>query len=161
MTYPSFKQARLVLCLITLSFICSCSADPENINLIPEESSFVVSFDLASISSKGKLDEITEFDFFKYLKKEVRSENKQLARMLDNFVEDPASTGIDFSENILLFQLNEISDERFICFSAELSSANQFSEFLDELIDEFQIERELANKSVISASESSSVSQAF
>lgn len=140
------KSIGIIILGISALFLSSCSNSPENLKTIPEEANIVSVIDVYSIIKKGKISEISELKFFKTFKKEIRNENKKVSKIIDNIIEDPTISGIDFTTDIFLYYINEAKDEKFVCLSAEINSEEKFAEFIENILDksevEFDIEKE-------------------
>lgn len=134
------KSIGIILLGICALFLSSCSNSPENLKVIPEETNIVSVIDIYSIIKKGKLDEISELKFFKTFKKEIRNENKKVSKIIDNVIEDPTITGIDLSTDVFAYYLNEANDENFISFSAEIKNQEKFAEFIEDALDDIEVE---------------------
>jgi hypothetical protein len=134
------KLIGIVLFGISALFLSSCSNSPENLKVIPEETNVVSVIDIYSIIKKGKLDEISELKFFKTFKKEIRNENKKVSKIIDNVIEDPTITGIDLSTDVFAYYVNEANDEKFTSFSAEIKNQEKFAEFIEDALDDIEIE---------------------
>lgn len=125
---------------MSIILLSSCSHEPESLKVIPKETNAVSIIDIHSIVKKGKLDEITEFKFFRTLKKEIRNENKKVSRIMDNIIENPSVTGVNFSNDLFLYYLNQADDEKYFCISAEIKNKEKFGTFLEETLDEMHVE---------------------
>ena len=140
------KSIGIILLGISALFLSSCSSSPENLKVIPEGTNVVSVIDVYSIIKKGKLTEISDLKFFKTFKKEIRSENKKVSKIIDNIIEDPTLSGIDFQTDVFVYYINEAQDEKFVCLSAEIKSEEKFAEFIENVLDksdvEFDIEKE-------------------
>lgn len=144
-----FKTIKLIglaiIGMITLS-LSSCSNLPENLKVIPEETKALTVIDFYSILKKGQLDKISELKMFRRFKKEIRNENKQVSKIIDNLIEDPTLSGINLTTDLFSYYLNESDDEKFVCFSAEINDDEKFSSFLEDILDksdiDFDIEKE-------------------
>lgn len=134
------KSIRIVLFGLIVLVLTSCSNSPENLKVIPDETNVVSVIDIYSIMKKGKLDEISEFKFFKKFKREIRKENKKVSRIIDNVIEDPTITGIDFSTDVFAYFVNEANDEKFISFSAEIKNQENFADFIEDALDDIDID---------------------
>ena len=134
------KSIGIILLGICALFLSSCSNSPENLKVIPEETNIVSVIDIYSIIKKGKLDEISELKFFKTFKKEIRNENKKVSKIIDNVIKDPTITGIDLSTDVFAYYLNEANDENFISFSAEIKNQEKFAEFIEDALDDIEVE---------------------
>lgn len=134
------KLIGIVLFGISALFLSSCSNSPENLKVIPEETNVVSVIDIYSIIKKGKLDEISELKFFKTFKKEIRNENKKVSKIIDNVIENPIISGLDFKTDVFAYYVNEANDEKFISFSAEIENEEKFAEFIEDVLDDIEIE---------------------
>ena len=142
----SIKSIGIILFGISALLFSSCSSSPKNLKTIPNETNIVSVIDIYSIIKKGKLSEISELKFFKTFKKEIRSENKKVSKIIDNIIEDPIISGINFKTDIFIYYINEAQDEKFACVSAEIKNEEKFTEFIEDVLDrseiEFDIEKE-------------------
>jgi len=142
--------------LFCISTIClwSCSNNnPKSLNAIPQNTDMVAAVDVYSIIKKGKLNEVSSYNFFKTFKKEIRNENKKASRIMTNIIEDPGSTGIDFTEDLFIYYIDEAKDEQFLCMTIDLNKEDQFATFLEDVLDKteltYDIEKEKTYKYTI------------
>lgn len=138
--FMKIKSIGIILLAVIALFLSSCSSSPENLKVIPEETNAIFVIDIYSIIKKGKLNEISELKFFKTFKKEIRNENKKVSKIIDNVIEDPTITGIDLSTDVFAYYVNEANDEKFISFSAEIKNEEKFAEFIEDALDDIEIE---------------------
>lgn len=118
----------------------SCSSKPDSVDVIPQDAKFVASFDVLSLIKKGELNNLSQYDFYKTVKKEIRNENKQVSRIFDDVMEDPTITGLKFTSDIFLYYVGDKSTEQFFCVSADLSDEADFAEFAENLLKKSDIE---------------------
>jgi len=116
------------------------SSSPENLKVIPKETNAVTVIDLYSMIKKGKLNEISDLNIFKTFKREIRNENKKVSKIIDNIIEDPTISGVNFTTDVFAYYVNQSNDEKFICFSAEIQNEEKFAEFIEDILDDFDIE---------------------
>jgi len=140
------KLTGLVIVVLATMLFSSCSSTPESMKTIPKETNFVTAIDVFSIAKKGKMYEFSDLKVFKTIKKELKSENKKMADLVDQLMEDPTISGINFTSDVFVYYVNEAKDEQFTCVSAELSSSEKFSEFITGLLEENEIEYEMETK---------------
>jgi len=133
------KSTGILLLGISILFLSACSNSPENLKVIPKETNAVSVIDIYSIIKKGRLDEITELKFFKIFKKEIRNENKKISKIIDDIIEDPTISGINFKTDIFAYYVNEANDEKFVSFSAEIKNREKFAEFIENILDKLEI----------------------
>jgi len=129
------KSIGISLLSVALLFFSSCSSTPDSIKLIPKETNVVSVIDVMSIAKKGKLDKLSERNFYKMLQKEARSENKKIAEILEKVVENPTITGINFSKDIFIYYTNAAKDEEFNCMSVVIGNKKDFVTFISDVFD--------------------------
>ena len=122
-----------IIILISI-ILTSCSKTPKNLEVISKDVNIVGIVDIYSIAKKGQLDKLGENKFYRNTKKEVRVKNKKLSKLMDQFVESPMLSGVNFSSDIYTFYIDNAKDERFAVISAELSNTEKFAEFTRDLI---------------------------
>jgi len=142
----NLKLIGISLLAIAVLFFSSCSSTPDSVKLIPKETNIVSVVDVYSIAKKGKLDELSERNFYKTFLKEIRNENKKIAKIVEEAIEDPSITGIDFSQDMFIYYINEAKDEEFTCVAAVVDDDEDFEKFIDDALNkagvEFEIEEE-------------------
>jgi len=145
------KSIGIVLFAMGLLFFSSCiNQSPENLKVIPKETSAVSVFDIYSIARKGKLDKIEEMNFYKTFKKEIRSENKKVSKIIENVIEDPSILGLNLTSDVFGYYVNAAKDERFLCLSAEIKDQEKFVEFIEDILDKSEIEFDIENEKTYS-----------
>lgn len=144
----NFKKNNLIgVFFVAISILLSsCSKTPTNLEVVPESTNLVSVIDFYSILKKGKFNEISELKFFKAVKKEIRNENKKIYRLMDDIVEDPTVSGIDFKTDVFAYFLDEAKDEKFFCISVAIKDEDKFGDFIEDVLSkagvEFDIEQE-------------------
>ena len=142
-TLKKIKSIGIITLLISILFLSSCSTSPDNLKVIPKGTNLVSVIDFYSLIKKGQLDEISEMKMFKTFKKEIKSENKKLSKIFNNFTEDPTSTGINFTSDIIMFYIDEARDEQYAAMSIEINDDEKFEEFLEDILDELDIDYDI------------------
>lgn len=125
---------------ISVIFLSSYSSTPENLKVIPEETNAVSVIDIYSIIKKGKLNEISELKFFKTFKKEIRNENIKVSKIIDDLIEDPKISGINFKTDLFAYYIAEAKDEKFVSLSVEIDDQDDFAEFIEGILDDLEVE---------------------
>jgi len=145
------KSIGIVLIAMGLLFFSSCTnQSPENLKVIPKETSAVSVFDIYSIARKGKLDKIDEMNFFRTFKKEIRSENKRVSKIIENVIEDPSISGLNLLTDVFGYYVSAAKDEKFLCLSAEIKDQDKFAEFIEDILDKSEIEFDIENEKTYS-----------
>ena len=124
---PTQIIKKLVL-VISIVCLASCSTStPEGLKVIPKDTGAVSVVDMYSLFKKGNLQDLEELSFFKTIRKEVRNEDKRIAKFIDDLMENPKSTGVDFTKDLFMFYVNEAKDEEYFCMSLDIANQEDFS----------------------------------
>ena len=126
----------VMLLVMTALFLSSCSSTPDSLKVIPKDTNLVTSMDVYSIATKGKLTDMSEFSFFKAFNTEIKNENKKIGKMVDDLMEDPLSSGLDFTSDLFFFLLDKGQEGTYMCFSIEMNSEKKFTQFVKDLLKE-------------------------
>lgn len=131
----TFKLLTVGLSLILLA---SCSSRPENLALVPKDTNFIATTNLTSIATKGGMQNLEQFNFYKSFGKEMTKESPIMKKMVEN----PFFTGISYTSDILMFPI----DQKIVCISIDLSSGEKFTAFVDEMIKESGMPMKIEDK---------------
>lgn len=145
-----YPHSIKLIALFLSTLLISCSNSTESLSVIPKDANFVSVIDVFSIIKKANFSEISESKFFKTLNKEIRNENKKASKLINNIMDDPTISGIDFRSDVLIYYINELQDEQYLCISAEISKETTFTNFLEDVLEksnvDFDIEEEKTYK---------------
>ena len=134
---------RTLLLAIVAINLFSCSSTPDSMAAIPSETNMVTVIDMFSLYRKGNLKDMKDFSFFKTFRKELRNEDKKIARYMDELMEDPRKTGIDFTQDVFMYYLNASRDETYFCMAMDVSNADKFESFIDDILNKAKIDYDL------------------
>tara|TARA_B100001109_G_scaffold8582_1_gene6501 strand:+ start:384 stop:2120 length:1737 start_codon:yes stop_codon:yes gene_type:complete len=164
------KPFKLPLFLLALIFVVSCgkdskeekneTVDKDKINssidldlkgtiefedFVPKGTPGVIALDIKSIVEKGKLDELSDTKIYKMAIEELRSESKKVARFIEEVVNDPKITGLDFRSNVVAFvHLENIDEEEAAAVLAfGIRNEDDFKDFIEEIFNLADFEAEL------------------
>jgi len=140
------KPIGISLLAISILLLSSCSNSPENLKTIPNETNIVSVIDIYSIIKKGGLYKLSKLKFFKDFKKEIRNENRKVSKIIDNVIEDPTISGIDFKTDVFAYYINEAQDEKYMCISAEIKNEKNFAKFIDDVLDKLDVEFDIEDE---------------
>ena len=143
MVLPLFVSLSLFLSSCSSSSSGSGSSSPQSLKVIPDGSTNVTIIDLNSIGQKGFLKELSDLQIINDLKREVRNENNKIYSMLDDFIEDPYTSGLNFQKDVFVFGINESYDERFFGISAEMYDRSVLEEFLVDIMKEARLDDDI------------------
>lgn len=140
----NFSFLALSIVIVVFS---SCNSTPDNLRVIPKQTEVVLSVNISSLVLKSGIGTgDVGSDLFNITKREIRRDNKEMARLLTDLKKSPMSTGVNYFEDIFVFYYNESYDEQFICISIELKDSEKFGSFIDDFCDandsDYELEEE-------------------
>lgn len=83
--------------------LLACSKSPDHTAAIPKESDWVAAYDLQAIAEKAELNKSSEYRSFQMMQEEMKTASPELQKMLQAFLKDPLSLGIDLSQEVYSF----------------------------------------------------------
>ena len=121
------------------------SSSTRILKIVPKDTPGVIVLDMKSIIKKGELDELSDTKIYKMALKELRSESKKAARFLEEIVDDPKITGIDFRSQIVAFPYlkNFDKDEVGAVLAFGIRNEDDFKDFIEEIFYLADFEAEL------------------
>lgn len=144
-----FLKSRL-LTMLTASFLLGlmvfsgCSNKSKTGYMIPDDASIVLSVDLNSLWKKGDLDNIDQVSIVKYLRKELKSEDPNAAKILDELLEDPNSCGLKLKGEVVAFQSKTIKSP--VCVGFSVKDPGTFEDFLKKTSKKFDFDVDIDDK---------------
>lgn len=142
-TLKKVKSLGVVLFGAISLLLTSCSSTPEGLKTIPDYANFVGVIDVHSLYKKGDLQQVKNFESFKMLQKEIRSENKNLSDFIDQILENPTKTGINLKKDMFVYGVGNFQEGQAFCMSFELSDEADFSQFLQKIMQEAKLDIEI------------------
>lgn len=122
----------LPLCLVAALLFVSCSKKAAEGDVIPHEALFVANVNIASLWQKGDLANAGDLQMVKELRQQLGAQAPKLDRMVDAFLADPSSCGLNFERDITCFCVS--NDGHFpVVVSAWLKDKKNFDNFLSQL----------------------------
>ena len=121
------------------------SSSTRILKIVPKDTPGVIVLDMKSIIKKGELDELSDTKIYKMALKELRSESKKAARFLEEIVDDPKITGLDFRSQIVAFPYlkNIDKNEGGAVLAFGIRNEDDFKDFIEEIFDLADFEAEL------------------
>jgi hypothetical protein len=123
------------LLLAAMVYLSSCTPEMPAMSVIPKDAIAVVDINVASLAKKVKKADIEDLKSYRMIKKELRSESKELARLFDELTENPASTGLNLHSDLFIFVISDGDNDINACFSAQLNNKKKFEDFITDLFD--------------------------
>lgn len=120
----------LLVALLAVVTLASCSKGVDMGKYIPKDALCVLDFDMDELWDKADLDNIDQISFVKLGRQELRSENPQMADLVDAILKDPTATGLHLKRDIAAyFCYNSDIDGAVI---ATMHNKKKFEEFLND-----------------------------
>lgn len=111
--------------IMVVAVLASCSNN-DYLNVIPKESTAVISVDFATIAQKGDFE---NSDLMKLFSETTNTLKKEDQEKIKQFTEDPREMGIDFRAPMYIFK----TPTNYVGVALKISDADKFGEFLDVL----------------------------
>lgn len=125
----------LVALIGSLLLMSSCKKSSSTFSVIPKSTQAVMVIDIKSVFKKADFLNIEDYSFFNTAMKEMKSENKKVARILEEFIEKPTVSGINLFEDMFIYYVNEADDEQFTVFALPLKDGDKFGDWIDDFFD--------------------------
>ena len=121
----------LVAMLCAMMALTSCSKGVDMGKYIPSDAMVVMNMDMDQLWDKADIDNIDQISFVKLGRQELRSENPQMAALVDAILKDPTSTGLHLKKDVTLWFGVSNND---LCGSilATMHNEKKFEEFLND-----------------------------
>lgn len=120
----------VVLAVLTLA---SCSKGPDYGELIPSDAIAVTALDLGTLWEKGEVDNIEQLSFAKLGLQQLRSDDPQMAAIVDAILKDPRSTGLDLKGDVVVYLGMDDNSDLAGALMAGVQNRKKFEEFLSQL----------------------------
>lgn len=125
----------LPLMMAAALFMVSCSSGSDEGAFIPKNVTGVMHFNVASLCQKADLANADNLQMMKTLHESLQTLSPQGDKMVEAFMKDPASCGIDFRQPVCAF--SELAEEDFnteySVVSAKMQSVKDFDKFIADL----------------------------
>lgn len=132
MSYTNWSKAIMLLVAVLLFSSCKDQKGSDYTNMIPADAEWVTSVNLKSIHNKADMSNEAKAQIVEALKQEVGNEMQDY---LKQFIDDPATTGIDISAPIYSFEYL-IDGENFPAVVMKVKDTNKVKQSLEYLINE-------------------------
>ena len=120
----------VVLAVLTLA---SCSKGPDYGELIPNDAIAVTALDLGTLWEKGEVGNIEQLSFAKLGLQQLRSDDPQMAAIVDAILKDPRSTGLDLKGDVVVYLGMDDNSDLAGALMAGVQNRKKFEEFLSQL----------------------------
>lgn len=135
----------MIFAVAALILITSCSKQPEHINTIPGDAFAVITFNPDNENRDEVVEDIQNNEDFREFMKELREDSEVMANILEEFIEDPTTSGIDMYEEIFAFAA-PLDDYMIFGTSMLLKKASTFEEVLKKVAKEMEFELKIEDE---------------
>lgn len=124
--------AAAAMAVLTLA---SCSNGPDLGAYIPGDATGVMSVDLDKLWDKADLSNIEQLSFAKLGLQELRSEDPQVAAIIDGILKDPRSTGLDLKGDLVAYAIPDRENGIRGGILITMHKRAKFEEFIEKMAD--------------------------
>ena len=158
------KKSLLLIVLLAISIVsmvsCSgCNKKKASMAMIPDDASYVMHINLGSIWEKGDFDNLDELTFVKLLRQELKSEDPDAAKTINDLLEDPNSCGLNLKSDIFGFVSESMKVD--ICLGFQVKDSNKFKDFLKDYADKAKIDLDISTENNYNLAFSKDLNTAF
>lgn len=94
------KSVFVLLAGVLIFTSCKEKTSPQ-LSVIPSDATFVITFEIQKMIQKGGLDNLSEYKSFAKAKERMKDMDPVFQRLLDEFIKDPKSSGLDFEKTYI------------------------------------------------------------
>ncbi|MGC9330986.1 MAG: DUF4836 family protein [Bacteroidales bacterium] len=128
-----------ILSLATVMLITSCSQQPEHINTIPGDAFTVMHFNPDPCNRDDIIKQLKENEDYQDMMKELREESETMANILEDFIKEPSSIGVDMEAEMFGFAAPlEDNDQFYFGVSMLMKNPDKFEEVLKKMAEEME-----------------------
>jgi len=94
-----------------------------------------MTMDIKSIAEKADPEKISQMEMYKAIMQEIKTDNRELASLIEDLKKDPFATGIDPRKDLVGFLFDKSEKDKYMCLSAVLKDKHKFKETVKYLIE--------------------------
>lgn len=129
----------LILSLAAVILVTSCSQQPEHINTIPGDAFTVMHFNPDPGNRDDMVKQLEENEDYQDMMKELREKSETMANILEDFIKEPSSIGIDIESEMFGFAAPlEDNNKYYFGVSMLMKKPDKFEEVLKKLAEEME-----------------------
>ncbi len=130
----AMRRPSTLLYLIPF-LLFACSKAPQHTNTIPKKADWVAAYDVQAIAEKADLKSSSEYKSLDMIKKEMKNVSPEMQKMLQAFLKDPLSLGIDLSREVYSFHYVKGKEKQGkVGVVAAMSDRGKFRSNVDKLL---------------------------
>ncbi len=134
MKHKIIQKTLMLLAAVVLLAACSKSTDAGA--YIPNNAMIVANIDMGTMMQKADVKNIDNISFVKLVRQELRSENPEIADLLDKIIEDPTATGLDLRKDVTVYATKNVQ----VAFIATMHNTSKFEKFMHQVVDDIVFE---------------------
>jgi len=137
------KSIQLISVAIMLLFIVSsCEKQPAHMNVIPGDAFGVMLINPGDFDREKAAEQIQSNEDYKETMKELQEENEEMAKILEDFIKDPSSIGVNTESEMYLF-VAPLDKNMIVGMVMEMKKPSQFEEVLKKIAKEMEMPVEI------------------
>ncbi len=128
-----------IFSLAAIVLITSCSQQPEHINTIPDDAFTVMHFNPEPCNREDMVKQLEENEEYQDMMKKLRKESETMANILEDFIKDPSSIGVDMESEMFGFAAPlKDNDKYYFGVSMLMKKPDKFEAVLKKLATEME-----------------------
>jgi hypothetical protein len=128
--------------LVLLFIVSSCGKQPAHMNVIPDDAFGVMLINPGDFDREKATEQIQSNDEYKEVMKELKEENEEMAKILEDFTKDPSSIGIN-TESEMYFFVAPLDKNMIFGMVMEMKKPSKFEEILKKIAKEAEMPVEI------------------
>jgi hypothetical protein len=135
----------LSIAVVLMIIVSSCSKQPEHINTIPGDAFAVMTLKPDPENRDEMVKEIKANEDYQEMMEKLREDSEVMADLLEDFIEDPTTSGIDMYKESFFFAA-PMDDNMIYGTSMLLKKASTFEETLKKVAKEMEFELKIEDE---------------
>ncbi|MDA3911715.1 MAG: DUF4836 family protein [Bacteroidales bacterium] len=128
--------------IILLLIVSSCGKQPAHMNVIPGDAFGVMLINPGDFDREKTAEQIQSNEDYKETLEELKKENEEMAKILDDFIKDPSSIGIN-TESEMYFFVAPLDKNMIFGMVMEMQKPSKFEEVLKKIAKEEEMPVEI------------------
>jgi len=126
--------------LASLSIISCQKEKTTTLSKLPKNSIIVAKLSPYNLTSKGNVLNHLDSKVYKRFIREAKTQNRSLAKFVNDFLETPTISGIDWEEDLFIFYTDEGRKDKYTGLLFNISDSKKFDDFVEDFLDKSKIE---------------------
>lgn len=128
--------------IILLFIVSSCGKQPAHMNVIPSDAFGVMLINPGDFDREKMAEQIESNEDYKEMLEELKEENEEMSKILDDFIKNPSSIGINTESEMYVF-VAPLDKNMIFGLVMEMKKPSKFEEVLKKIAKEAEMPVEI------------------